>query len=172
MSVLPLAGRQLAGVSLCLVLASLGGCLAPVAAPSLAPRPAERQPIDLPAETSEPQSAADPDLVRRIAPLLAAADAGARAFDEQRRATDSAIARAAGTAAEGEAWTVAQQALSALDAARAPVQDATAAIEELRLQPANAASGNRAAIDAAATRIEAIGQAQAEAMAALSARLH
>ena len=68
-------------------------------------------------------------------------------------------------------FAIAQQALSALDTARGPVRDSVAAIDAMRSEPANAASGNRAAIDAAAATIEALDDAEAASVAALSARL-
>ena len=154
-----------------LALALLSACGPQVNAPSLAPRAVEKQPIDLPAEASEPETPVDPDLASRIAPLVAAAQAGDRAFATQRTATEAAVARARAAAQGSEGWIVAQQALSALDTARGPVRDSVAAIDAMRSEPANAASGNRAAIDAAAATIEALDDAEAAAVAALSARL-
>jgi hypothetical protein len=99
------------------------------------------------------------------------ASGGDRAFARQRAETEAAIAKAAGTAQGGEAWIVAQQSLSLLDAARSPVRDAVASIEALRSEPANAASGNRAAIAAAASTIEEIDDAEASVVAALGSKL-
>ncbi|WP_404713013.1 hypothetical protein [Sphingomonas sp. MMS24-J13] len=149
----------------------LPACGPEVNAPSLAPRAIEKQPIDLPATEGEPKTPVDPALAGRIAPLVAAAQAGDRAFARQRAETEAAIAKAAGTAPGGEAWIVAQQSLSLLDAARAPVRDAVASIEAIRSEPANAASGNRAAIEAAASTIETIDDAEASVVAALGAKL-
>ncbi len=149
----------------------LSACGPQVNAPSLAPRPVEKLPIALPAEVSEPAVPADPDLADRIAPLVAQAQAGDQAFARQRGATDAAVAKAAGAGQGSEAWIVAQQALSALDTARGPVRDAAASIDAMRAEPANAGSGNRAAIDAAAATIEALDDAEAAAVAALSAKL-
>jgi hypothetical protein len=151
--------------------ALLSSCGPQVNAPSLAPRPVEKQPIDLPAETSEPATPVDPALAARIAPLVASAQAGDQAFTHQRTETEAAIAKAAGAAQGSEAWIVAQQALSTLDAARAPVREAAAAIEALREDPANAASGNRGAIEAAAKIIEALDDAEAASVATLGTKL-
>lgn len=154
-----------------LALALLSACGPQVHAPSLAPRPVEKQPIALPGEASEPATPVDPALAAGITPLIAAAQAGDQAFVRQRATTEVAVARAAGSATGSEAWIVAQQALSALDGARGPVRDSVAAIDALRSDPANAGSGNRAAIDAAAATIEALDDAEAAAVAALSAKL-
>lgn len=142
-----------------------------VSAPSLAPRDVERQAIELPADPREQEAAADPALAGQIAALVDAAVAGDAAFEQARRKTDAAVARAAHVPPGGEAWTVAQQELSALEGSCAPARDAAAAIEALRQEPANAGPAGRAAIDAAAARIEAIEQAEAAALAALAARL-
>ena len=154
-----------------LLFVALGGCVASIDAPSLAPRAAERQPIDAPAAAGEVATPADPALVQRIGPLVAAAEEGHRLFEDERRTTETLIARAAGTSPGGEAWTAAQAALSALDTARAGVRDAASAIDDIRLEPANAAPGNRAAIEAAAARIDALATAEATAMARIGARL-
>ena len=162
-------GRSPLLLVLCGCLAA-GGC-GPVSAPSLAPRAVERRAIELPAAASEPDVGVDPALAGRIAPLVDAAVAGDAGFALARRRTDAAVARAAHAPPGSEAWTVAQQELSALEGQRGPARDAAAAIEALRQEPAYAAPASRAAIDAAARRIEAIDQAQAAALAALSARL-
>jgi hypothetical protein len=143
-----------------------------VSAPSLAPRAVERQPIELPVPApSEHETAADPSLDARLQPLLAKADEGQRDFDKQRSQADAAVARAAGATPGDEAWTVAQQALSALDATRGAVHDAAAAVDAMRQEPAFTGTGSRAAIEAAAARIATIADAQAVAFAALQARL-
>jgi hypothetical protein len=151
--------------------ALLSSCGPQVNAPSLAPRPVEKRPIDLPGETSEPATPVDPALAARIAPLVTAAQEGDRAFARQRIEAEAAIAKAAGAAQGSEAWIVAQQALSTLDAARAPVRDAAATVEALREDPANAASGNRQAIEEAAKIIEALDDAEAAAVATLGTKL-
>jgi hypothetical protein len=160
-----------------LILTALSGllllpaCGPKVNAPSLAPRAIEKQPIDLPSNSGEPMTPADPALAARIEPLVAAAREGDRAFARQRAETEVMIAKAGGTAQGGEAWIAAQQSLSLLDAARAPVRDAVASIDAIRSEPANAAPGNRAAIEAAASRIETIDDAEASVVAALGTKL-
>lgn len=152
-------------------LAGLSACGPQVHAPSLAPRPVEKLPINPPAEPSETDTPADPGLAARIAPLVEAARAGDAAFAGQRTETEAAVAKAGGAGEGSEAWIVAQQALSALDTARGPVRDAVAAIEAMRVEPANAAPRNRAAIESAARTIEALDDAEAATVAALAAKL-
>ncbi|WP_162875672.1 hypothetical protein [Sphingomonas crusticola] len=150
----------------------LAGCGTEIAAPSLAPRAVEKQPIDMPvAHASEVESVADTALMNQIASLVAAAEAGDRAFADQRARADAAVRRAAGAAQGSEAWIVAQEALTSLDAARAPVRDAAAAIDALRQSPANAAPGNRAAIDEAAAQVTQLDRAESNVFATLAAKL-
>ena len=150
----------------------LAGCGPEVSAPSLAPRAVEKQPIELPVPApSEQETAVDPSLGARLQPLLAKAEGGQRDFERQRAEADAAVGRAAGATPGDEAWIVAQQALSALDATRGAAHDAAAEVDALRRDPAFAGTGSRAAIDAAATEIAAIADAQATAFAALQARL-
>lgn len=150
----------------------LAGCGPQVSAPSLLPRAVEKQPINMPlAEPVETQSPADPALTARISKLIADAEAGDRAFAEQRARTEATIARASGTAAGGELWVQAQQELTSLESARVPVRNAAGDVDALRLEPANASTGNRAAIDAAAARIAAIDSAEGAAVAALARKL-
>ena len=147
----------------------VGGCGPRVDAPSLGLRPVERQPIQLPAAAGEVEVPADPVLVARLAALVDPAEIADRGF-QQELARAGPIVRRGSRAGQGsEDWTVAQEAVSALDTARTPVRDAAAAIAALRMEPANAASGNRTAIDAAAARIEALDDGEAAAVAALTA---
>lgn len=159
-------------ISLMIGLLLLSGCGGrAIDAPGLGPRAVERLPIPLPDEASEPQVATDPALAARIEAVEATAREGQAEFERLRGQTAMAVARAQGAPAGGESWTVAQQQLSALDAARGAIARAAADIDALHQEPANASSGNRAAIEAAAARIEALSQAEAEAFAALSGRL-
>jgi len=151
---------------------SLSGCGSQVSAPSLLPRAVEKQPIDMPvSEPVERETPADPALQAEIAKQTAAAEAGDKAFAEQLAAAEAAVARAAGTTPGGELWVQAQQKVTALETARVPVRDAAGAIDALRLEPANAGTGNRAAIDAAAARVGALEKAEMNAVAALTAKL-
>ena len=153
-------------------LLALAGCGAQVSAPTLAPRAVEKQPIEMPVTTAtEAESPVDAALVAKIAALVASAEAGDKTFSELRLRTADVVSRASGTAQGGEAWVAAQEAVTALESARGPVHDAAGAVDALRVDPANAAAGNRNAIDAAAARIEAIERAEAAAIAELNAKL-
>jgi hypothetical protein len=150
----------------------LSACSAEVQAPSLLPRAVEKQPIDMPvAEATEAQTAVDPALQAAIAQQIAAARAGDGDFAARRSAAEGAVAKAAGKPQGSEEWVQAQEAITALENARARVRDAAAAIDALRHDPANASSGNRAAIEAAAQQVAVIEQGQSDAVAALSAQL-
>jgi hypothetical protein len=153
------------------VAACLGACRGDIAAPSLAPRPVERMPILDPVPASEPASEASPALAARLSAIQARADAAGGDFERARSVAATSVARAAGASAGDEAWIDAQQALSALEAARAPLQAQAAALDDLRNDPANAGPADREAIERASARIEAIASEQARALADLNARL-
>ena len=150
----------------------LSACGSQVTAPSLLPRAVEKQPIDMPvSEPTERETPADAALQAQIAQHVAAAEAGDKAFAEQRAIAEASVARAAGTAPGDELWVQAQEKVTALETARVAVRDAAVAIDALRLDPANAGTGSRAAIDAAAARITALERAETQAVAALNAKL-
>ncbi|HVL29737.1 MAG TPA: hypothetical protein VM326_03350, partial [Sphingomicrobium sp.] len=116
---------------------------------------------------------ADPALVARIAELMAEVRSGDAAFQ-------SAVPNAEGLAAaagppQSESWIVAQEALSGLVAARAPVTRAIADLDALAAGRIAAGGGilpgDLAAIEAAATDAAAIGQRQTELIDRLQARL-
>lgn len=153
--------RALPLLPLLLLAACYGGR---VDAPSLQPRPEERQPIALPDDAVEGDAPLDPALAPRIATIVAGADDGHRRFEAERKATAAAIARARGQPEGSEAWIAAEEARSALAAARGPVSDAAAALDALRSDPAFAAAASRAAIDAAATHVEALAAAETSAL--------
>jgi hypothetical protein len=151
----------------------LSGCAAATNAPSLAPRPAEaidpRIPVPEPAISATPSSA----LVQKLESLVAQAVAGDEAFaplaERARQLADSAGAK------ESESWVLAQQALSAAVAARAPVTSAAGDIDAIGAQRIQSLGGIGAAdlkaIDAAAARISAIDEREAAAIAAIQAKL-
>ena len=140
----------------------LAGCYGGrVDAPSLRPRPEERQPIALPDDAAEATGTVDPTLAPKLAAILQAAEDGHRRFEAERQASATSLTRARGQAEGSEAWIAAEQARSALAAARGPVSDAAAAIDALRVDPAFAAAADRAAIDTAAARVEALAATEA-----------
>ena len=69
----------------------------------------------------------------RIGPLLAAARDGDARFTDQVSATRALVAAGAGAAAGSEAWVQAEQAITRLDALRAPVTRAMAELDALVL---------------------------------------
>lgn len=151
---------------------SLSACTADVQAPSLLPRAAEKQPIEMPlSEAREIPTPADPALRAAIEKQVDAAQVGDQEFAARRGITEQAVAKAAGKAQGSEEWVQAQEAITALETARRAVRDAAAAIEALRDDPAYASAGNRAAIDAAVKQVATIEEAESAAVAALTARL-
>jgi len=151
-----------------LVLLSLGGCTA-VDAPSLAPRAVEKVPIGAPEPYVEETGTADPVLAGRLAPLVAQAEAGHRDFTAGQQDVEKAVAAAGPSGSEK--WILAQQALSALDGKRLPLQDVATKLDAIRFEPANAAPGNRQAIEEAATRIQALIDEEAATMQRLAGAL-
>jgi hypothetical protein len=156
------------GLLLILPVLLVSGCTA-VDAPSLSPRPAEKLPVDPPAPYAEAAEPVDPALAGRLAPIVAQAEEGHRGFTAARQAAEKAAAAAGKSGSES--WIVAQQALSALDATRGPVQQAESALDAIRVDPAYAGPGNRAAIDAAGTRIQALVDEESSVMAGLATKL-
>jgi hypothetical protein len=142
----------------------LGACSASLPdAPDLGPRPIEHRPILPPDAASEPQTAATPALASRLAALVADATAGHSRFEKEQAGLTATLARARGAAEGSEAWIAGQEALSALDAARAPVRDAANAIDALRVDPVYAGAEDRAAIEAAAAQVAQIAAAELQA---------
>jgi hypothetical protein len=150
---------------------ALGACAAGIDTPSLAPRAAERVPIGEVEPVAEPASALDPALADRLSRLVAAAQADQQRFAAKEADTAGQVAHAANAAQGSDAWVQAQQALSALEGQRAPMATHLSVLDDLRVEPGNAALANRGAIDAAAATIESLDRGQAEAIAALAARL-
>jgi hypothetical protein len=153
---------------------AIGGCSVPTGpAPSLAPRAAEAIDPRLPVGGSEVLRPADPALAARLAGLVAAARSGESAFNaaagEARR-----LAASAG-APQTESWIVAQQALSAAVAARAPTTRAIGDIDEIAasalVRQGGIAPGDLAAIEAAAREVTAIDRRQGREIDAIQARL-
>ena len=143
------------------------------AGPSLAPRAAEAIDPRVPIPSDVVAGPADAALAARIAELLSEVRSGDAAFQS---AVPQAQALAAGAGPpQSESWIVAQEALSGLVAARAPVTQAIADLDALAANRIETSGGNLpgdlAAIEAAATEASAIGQRQAELIDRLQARL-
>ncbi|MBA2771773.1 MAG: hypothetical protein H0U34_07130 [Sphingomonas sp.] len=157
-----------------LLTAALAGCAAPASqAPSLAPRAAEAIDPRMPLPEPQLSTAVDPGLAAQLSALITQAQAG----DAQFRATAPAAQQAASSAGprESESWVVAQQALSALVAARGPVTRALGDIDALgaaRIQRLGGiAAADMRAIQAAAGRVAEIDRREAALIDQLQARL-
>ena len=150
-----------------LLIPGLAGCAAtPVAAPSLAPRPAEtidpRVPVPEPAISMTPSAGLSSEIERLVAQAVAG-DGAFRPLIERARE----LAAAAGPK-ESESWIAAQQALSAAVAARAPVTTAAADIDGLGARRIKALGGISAGdlmlLDIAAAKVGAVDSREAAAI--------
>ncbi len=115
----------------------LAGCAATPGgdAPSLAKRPVEgRFDIAPPAVVVAPPGPLPADLAGRLARWEADAAAGQQGFAAERGTAASLVSAAAGAPVASERWVVAQQAISRLGAARAPLTAALADIDRLYLE--------------------------------------
>jgi hypothetical protein len=152
----------------------LAGCSNPAGSgPSLAPRSAESIDPRVPVVSNAVPQPVNADLAGRLADLIAAARRGEGAFNQ---AIGEARRLAAGAGrAQSEGWIVAQQALSAAVAARAPTTRAIGDIDAIAAaalaRQGGLAPADLAAIEAAAAEVGAIDRRQAEAIDALQARL-
>jgi len=116
---------------------SLAACAAAqnTGAPSLAKRPVEgRFDVAPPAVVVAPPGPLPTDLAGRLARWESDAASGQQAFAAERDATVSLVSAAAGAPVASERWVVAQQAISRLTAARAPLTGALADIDRLYIE--------------------------------------
>lgn len=161
-------------LSLTVASLSLTGCGRPANYAALLPRPTELAEGDSPASAPESQTKPLAPLpaasVQAISDAKHAAQRGDDAFrallDPQRKY----FTAAQGAAPMSEAWVAAQQALSTLEAARAPTVQALADLDQLCLQ-ARTAGTDSAPIDTARTKVSALVAVQNDALAQLSASL-
>jgi hypothetical protein len=141
--------------------------------PSLAPRAAESIDPRLPVEHKLVEKPADPNLRRQLDALVAEARAGDGAFQTALGPAERA-ASAAG-AAQSEGWIAAQEALSALEAARAPTARAVASIDALtgdRIHSVgDLGASDRAMIEQAEHTVRALDERQSARIKALTGRL-
>lgn len=152
----------------------LAACATPqTGEPSLAPRAAEAIDPRVPIPSEVIAGPADPALAASIAELLNQVRAGDASFQSAAQSAET-LAAAAGPA-QSESWILAQEALSGLVAARAPVTKAIADLDALAATRVAASGGilpgDLAAIQAATTEAGAIGQRQAEVIDRLQSRL-
>jgi hypothetical protein len=146
---------------------------APTSEPSLAPRAAEAIDPRVPIPNEVVAGPADPALAARIAELMTEIRAGDATFQATAEQAERLAAQAG--PAQSESWIEAQQALSALVAARAPVTKAMADLDALAATRVAASGGvlpgDLGAIQAAASEAGAISQRHAELIDRLQARL-
>jgi hypothetical protein len=152
----------------------LSACATPPAGePSLAPRAAEAIDPRVPIPSEVIAGPVDPALASRIAELMAQVRSGDTAFQEAAQQAEP-LAAAAGPA-QSESWIEAQQAVSAMVAARAPVTTALADLDALAAARLAATGGippgDLAAIQAASAEAGAIGETEAAAIDRLQAQL-
>lgn len=114
--------------------ACAGGVGSGEAAPSLAHRPVEgRLNVAPPTVPVTPPGPLPTDLAGRLARWQSDATAAQQAFAAERGNAASLVSAAAGAPVASERWVVAQQAISRLIAARAPLTGALADIDRLYL---------------------------------------
>lgn len=162
-------------VPLCLFAAS--ACTGPAANyPSLTPRAIEQR-SDEPESLALPAPApADAALGQRIDTLLDDARRGETRFVAALPAAERAISGARGSRLGSEAWIVAQQQLSALDAARTPTSAAMAALDTLYIDIADkvfadAKIGGLVEAEAAYAEVQALNDRQIAQLTLLQAAL-
>ena len=155
------------------VLALAGCSTPPTAATSLSPRAAENIDPRVPLVGSVDTSPVNPALAERLSQLIAQANSGEGAF--RSAATEAERLAALAGARESESWIVAQQAVSAAVAARAPTSRALSDIDAVAATTLQAKGGlspaDLAAIEAAAAEVGALDRVQSQIVDALQARL-
>ena len=145
--------------------------------PSLAPRAAESVSIAAPIpDASTPSPAAPPALAARLRALGGEAAAAEGDFARFADSAEAAVGAARGTPRDGEAWLVAQQAISRAESAIVPTAAALAALDllvaDLRLTAAaEPSTGGLAEALAARAAVEARHEAQMWRVEALRAGL-
>ena len=152
----------------------LSACSVPQAGePSLAPRAAEAIDPRVPIPNEVVAGPADPALTARIADLMNQVRSGDAAF--QGAAQDAERLAAAAGAAQSDSWIAAQQALSAMVAARAPVTGALADLDALAAARLAATGGiqpgDLAAVQAASREAGLISEHEAAVIDRLQGQL-
>ena len=153
---------------------AMAACSAPsVPTPSLAPRVAEAIDPRVPIPNAPAIGEVDPVLSARLAQLVDEARAGNQDFAAAAAEAERLVAAAGGPASES--WIAAQQALSAMVAARGRTARAVSDIDALAAERVMASGGispaNHGAIEAAASEASMIDQRQAAVIDSVQARL-
>ena len=155
-------------------LALLAACSTPVGQyPSLAPRAGENIDPRVPVVNPVRSGSVSASLAAQLAALIDQAESGDTVFREA--AANAERLTAAAGAVHSESWVMAQQALSAAQAARGPTTRALGDIDGLAATALQAKGGmspaDLEAIQKAGERVSEIDRAQAERLDALEARL-
>ena len=151
------------------VLLILGGCGPQVDHPSLAPRAIEKAALPLaPAADPSVDTPVDQAVKNKVAALVAQAVDGAAQFDSAADAANAAVARGGAVSAGSEAWVDAEQAVTRLDALRAPIIDSLADLDRLSIEQGNA---RVLLLEAALSQVSALDTRTRAAVAALKDRL-
>lgn len=154
--------------------AILAGCSTPGGQyPSLAPRAAEAIDPRVPVVSPVRSGPVSPSLAAHLAALIDQAQSGDSAFRDAAANAERLAASAGGS--QSESWIVAQQALSAAQAARGPTARAMGDVDALG-SAALATKGGISAADMdairnAAATVSKIDQAEAERLDAIQGRL-
>lgn len=153
---------------------AMTGCATPSGpAPSLAPRGAEAIDPRIPVVAATTPRPVNPALAGRLSELVAQARGGETAFAAA--AGDAQRLAAAASEPQSENWVVAQEAVSAAVAARAPTTEALGDIDGIAAAALETQGGiapaDLAAIEAAAAEVGAIDRRQMQVIDELQRRL-
>jgi hypothetical protein len=151
---------------------SLAACAGNVRGyPSLAPRPIEKAMSEAPAAAlppTPPVAEGLPALSGDLAKIAAAADSTHADFQAALAAQRATIEKGRNATAGSESWVAAQEAYSAVDAARAPIGTALADLDRLRQEAvAKNDDARQQAIEALTLKVQALDDAARSSMAAI-----
>lgn len=146
------------------------------ASPSLAPRAIEQRSDAVADSGALPPGPAAAALISEIGRLLDQARQGQAAFDALKVGAEAEVSKAAGAAPASEAWIVAEQAISVLDAARVPTAASLAALDRINIDQRELASrvpgtGGVAELAAALEEVEGLYQRQVATLLSFQGRL-
>jgi hypothetical protein len=155
-------------------LLAAAGCAEKGAYPSLAQRPAERA-YEAERDAVEPPSPARPDdpaVARRVAELIADAEAGQAEFERSAEAARAAVAKSG--AVNSDSWIEAEQAVSRAAAGGARTGRALADLDRYAADRTNSTTvseADAARLRDAVAKVQALADAQAAEIARLEASL-
>lgn len=166
--------RRLATLAAILLFGPIDASQAQRIYPSLAPRPIETRDRD--AEIAKaaldqpPPAPLDASVASELARLNTQALAAAKAFDQDFAASDRTVNAARSSAATSEAWVMAQEAISALDARRYDSVTALASIDSIYVEQLNR-GGDMTAVDGYRAPVAAMVDGQNDRLDSLRFRL-